>query len=165
MSSKPTIQRENLKGMTANAVWNPNYVRGCTEKAVQLLIGAGAKGPALELISGAARHLECCETHDCRAYRAELSGAVAKVRRERRKQRKDIRPWEHWIFQAAEAVLHPTPGCKHRAITFLRSAITEYDEALGHYPSQLAQTWITWLEEHEQNVPPYTSEPKRRGHA
>lgn len=141
--------------MAGKTEWNAKYLRGCIEKATALLTDAGADDPALELLRNAAKHLECRDKCSCKAYRASLAKAIAELRRERQKQRKNIKAWERWVFEAAEAVLHPIPGCKHRATVFLRNAIAEYDESLGHYPSALADAFGRWLDQHGRDVPPY----------
>jgi hypothetical protein len=120
--------------------WNPKYLSGCVRHALDLL---PKKGAAIDLSLEAAKHLECTETYDCRRYRQQLKQGIGWLRRKRR-----IEPWEYWLLLAAEAILHPIPGCKHRAVTLLHQAIDEYD-------STLHEAWWNWHDQYAVEEPAY----------
>jgi hypothetical protein len=134
----------------SKTVWNPLYLRACVETAVRLMNDSGAKGAAFDLLERAAQHLGCCNTGDCRAYRAELKTQVARLRRQRR-----LTPWEYWLLEAAKSLLNPIPGTKHQAVGFLRSSIAEFDAPLGQVNAGLHNAWMAWHEQHLCTVPPY----------
>lgn len=136
--------------MSSKTVWNSLYLRGCVEFAVRLMKGGGAKSAAFDLLERAAQHLECCNTGDCRAYRAEFKTEVARLRR-----RHSLTAWEYWLLEAAKSLLNPVPGIKCQAVNFLRSSVAEFDAPLGQVNAGLHNAWMTWHEQHVCTVPPY----------
>ena len=100
-------------------------------------------GAAMDLCTRATEYLQCTEKYECRSYRQELKYGVAQVERVRR-----LEPWEYLLLSAATQTLHPTPGCKHSAVTMLRNAVDEYDHGSS-------STWHTWHKEHAAKEPAY----------
>ena len=82
--------------------WNPKYLSGCVQHALELL---PKKGLAIDLFMEAADDLKSTDTYECRDYRGMLKKRVARLRRFRR-----IEPWEYWLLSAAERLLQPIPG-------------------------------------------------------
>jgi hypothetical protein len=133
--------------MRSSKQWNPKYLSGCAQYALELL---PRKGLATDLFLEAIEHLECTVTNDCRLYRRQLRGQVDRLRRIRR-----IEPWEYWLLQAAEKILSPIPGVKHGAVSLLGSAIGEYDNPMGDTDSGLRNAWWKWHDQHATKEPAY----------
>lgn len=123
-----------------NKRWNPRYLSGCIQHALKLL---PTDGGAIDLFRDAADNLECNNADDCRAYRRELNEGISRLRRRRR-----LEPWEHWLLSAAEQLLQPAPGTKHRAVTMLCSSIDEYNFEFGTGFRQ-------WHDQHAIEEPAY----------
>lgn len=124
----------------ANKEWNPNYLTGCVQHALNLL---PAEGVAIDLFRDFADKLECTNTDDCRAYRRQLNEGISRLRRRRR-----LEPWEHWLLFAAEQLLQPAPGTKHRAVTMLCSAVDEHNFEVG-------TEFRKWHDQHAIKEPAY----------
>jgi len=136
--------------MSSKTVWNPLYLRGCVDFAVDLMKSVGARGAAFDLLERAAQHLESCNTGDCKVYRTTLKTETARLR-----CRHSLTPWEYWLLEGAKSLLNPVPGVKHQAVTFLRSAIAEFDAPRGQVNAGLHDAWMTWHEQHVCAVPPF----------
>ncbi len=120
--------------------WNPKYLSGCVQHAMELLPKAGI---AIDFFLEAAEHLESTDVEDCRWRRQQLKKRVNRLRRFRR-----LEPWEFWLLSAAEQLLQPIPGTKHAAVTMLGSAIGEHD-------STLRDGWVNWHQQHATKEPAY----------